>query len=241
MGMRISSILQQTTHRPWKMPENKWQFYQEWNRAVFLHWPVSPEVLKPFIPGNLELDLFDGVAWVSLVAFTMEKIRPRLLPSFSPISNFDEINIRTYVKLNQKAGVYFLSIEGGKKASCQIAKSLSELPYRYSKIKRTPDFYTSENEVFKDRLLINYQVGNLQTRKNEIDLWLTERYALFQDTPRAINAFEIHHCPWGLLNIQIHTLEVHYPRFSNLINDQPVFAHYSDGVQVVAWGKEVIG
>ncbi|WP_237151154.1 DUF2071 domain-containing protein [Pontibacter actiniarum] len=84
--------------------------------------------LVKLVPDDLEIDLFKGKPWVSLVAFTMEKIRSRNLPYFSPVSNFDEINIRTYVKYNNKAGVYFRSIEGGAKISCQVAKSLSELP-----------------------------------------------------------------------------------------------------------------
>lgn len=65
----------------------------------------------------------------------MEKIRPKNFPCFSPISDFDEINIRTYVRSHNKAGVYFLSIEGGKFLSCKVAKAISELPYRFSKIK----------------------------------------------------------------------------------------------------------
>lgn len=70
----------------------------------------------------MEIDFFEGKQWVSLVAFTMEKIRRKNLPSFPPISDFNEINIRTYVKYKKKTGVYFLSIEGGTKISCQIAK-----------------------------------------------------------------------------------------------------------------------
>ena len=111
--MKIKEILNQTNHRPWKIPNESWKFYQEWNRAVFLHWQVELSELKKFVPDELEIDLFDGKAWISVVAFTMEKIRPKYLPYFSPISNFDEINVRTYVKANGKSGVYFLSIEDG--------------------------------------------------------------------------------------------------------------------------------
>ena len=91
------------------------------------------------MPKELDIDLFEGKPWVSVVAFTMEKIRPKNLPSFAPISNFDEINIRTYIRSNNKTGVYFLSIEGGTKLSCKIAKGISELPYRFSKMKRSPN------------------------------------------------------------------------------------------------------
>ena len=86
------------------------------------------EILK-FVPKELEIDLFEGKPWVSVVAFTMEKIQTKNLPAFPPISNFDEINIRTYIKSNNKTGVYFLSIEGETSLSCKIAKGMSELSY----------------------------------------------------------------------------------------------------------------
>ena len=95
--MRIPEILNTNEHRPWGMPTEKWRFYQEWNNAIFLHWQVELSELKKFVPKELEIDLFDGKPWVSVVAFTMEKIRPKNLPSFPPISNFHFINIRTYV------------------------------------------------------------------------------------------------------------------------------------------------
>jgi len=139
--MTIQEILNTTKHRPWKMPTNQWKFYQEWNNAIFLHYQVNLNELEKLVPEELEIDLFEGKPWISVVAFTMEKIRPKNLPYFSPISNFDEINIRTYVKSNHKSGVYFLSIEAGNKISCKVAKRLSELPYRFSEIKRTDKKY----------------------------------------------------------------------------------------------------
>src|SRR5690606_29791822 len=134
--LKIKEILQLTNHRPWKMPAEEWKYYQEWNDAVFLHWQVEPAGLREFVPPELEIDLYDDKAWVSVVAFTMQKIRPRNLPPFPPVSDFHEINIRTYVKNNNKTGVYFMSIEGGTGISCRVARTLSELPYRYSRMKR---------------------------------------------------------------------------------------------------------
>ncbi|MCG9792921.1 DUF2071 domain-containing protein [Flavobacterium algicola] len=89
--------------------------------------------MEKFVPKELEIDLIDGKAWISVGACTMEKIRPKNLPAFPPISDFDEINIRTYVKSKYKTGVYVLSIEGGESLSCKIAKGISNLPYRFSK------------------------------------------------------------------------------------------------------------
>ena len=236
--MTIQEILNTTEHRPWTIPTKQWKYYQEWNDAVFLHWQVDLQELQKIVPDDLEIDLYEGKSWVSLVAFTMEKIRPRNLPPFLPISNFSEINIRTYVKSNNKVGVYFLSIEGGNRVSCKIAKTLSELPYRYSKLIRQETTYRSENRQFKDKMSIKYEVGQKFKEKTELDRWLTERYALFQDTETSINEFEIHHIEWPTYEIDLQEIEIDYPRFNKFLNNLPDRTHYSTGVQVIAWNKK---
>lgn len=235
--MTIREILRNTQHRPWEIPPENWKYYQEWNKAIFIHYQVNLDELKKWVPEELEIDLFDDKPWISVVAFTMEKIRPRNLPSFPPISNFHEINIRTYIKSNTKTGVYFLSIEGGKKLSCKIAKGISELPYRFSEIKRTQQKYQSVNNEFNDKLNIEFTHGKKVSEKTELDKWLTERYALFHDTDNSINEFEIHHPEWPLNEINLHKLELNYPRFKKLITAKPDKIHYSKGVKVIAWGK----
>lgn len=239
--MSPKEILQLTAHRPWPMPAKSWQYYQEWNNAVFLHWPVKTNDLRKFVPERLEIDLFEGQAWISLVAFTMEQIRPKLLPAFPPISNFHEINIRTYVKAGGKTGVYFLSIEGGKALACFVAKTLSGLPYRYSKIDRTDSNYQSKNDVFSDRLSLEYEIKDSHIQKSALDKWLTERYSLFQETKNGnLYIFEIQHAEWEVNEVELKQLEVHYPRFHPFLDGEPKLAHYSKGVEVVAWDKEKV-
>ena len=235
----IRKILEQNGHRPWEIPKDRWRFYQEWNDAIFLHWEVELEELKKFVPKELEIDLFEGKPWVSVVAFAMEEIRPRFLPAIAPISNFFEINVRTYVKTKSKTGVYFLSMEGGKDLSCKVAKLISELPYRYSSIKREMEYYRSSNSEFGDALDIKFKIGQA-IQKTEIDLWLTERYALFQDTKNFINEYEIHHQEWPIREAIIENIELQYPRFEKLIARKPDLVNYSEGVKVIAWGKKKI-
>ena len=239
--MTIKEILSVTQHRPWTIPTKQWTYYQEWNDAVFLHWQVDLQELQKIVPADLDIDLYEGKPWVSLVAFTMEKIRPRNLPPFSPISYFDEINIRTYVKNDSKAGVYFLSIEGGNRISCKVARTLSELPYRHSTLKRQGTLFHSENRQFKDRMTIKYEVGQELKEKTDLDRWLTERYALYHNTKTSINEFEIHHIEWPIYTLYIKEIEIEYPRFKNLINNTSDRQHYSTGVQVIAWDRKRIG
>ncbi len=238
--MHPAEILKARQHRPWPLPDGKWKFYQEWNNALFFHWQLDPEDLEPFVPKNLEIDLFEGKAWISLVAFTMEKIRPRQLPAFGPVSNFDEINIRTYVKHGNKSGVYFLSIEAGTRISSFIPRKLSGLPYRYSGMQRKANSYSSGNALYGDRFQVNYTVNPGLLSKNPIDTWLMERYALFQDQESGLHRFEIHHPEWPAFPLELSTLKIDYPRFNHLLNSKPQLCHYSAGVKVLAWAKEKI-
>ena len=144
--MAIHDILAVTRHRPFNLPAGKWQYYQEWNNALFLHWKVPAATLRHLVPERLEIDTFHGESYVSLVAFTMENIRPRYLPAVKFISCFDEINLRTYVRHNGKAGVYFLNIEAGKYLSAVIARGLSGLPYEKAQISRQTNHYYSTNK-----------------------------------------------------------------------------------------------
>ncbi|WP_109831792.1 YqjF family protein [Reichenbachiella versicolor] len=237
--MTNHQILETVDHRPWELAKGKWSYYQEWNQVVFLHWKVSQSILRKFVPEHLEIDLYQNQAWISLVVFRMDNIRPRLLPSFPPISNFDEINIRTYVQQNGKSGVYFLSIEASKRLSTLIAKNLSELPYRYSSINRNSlSNFSSKNTNYNDHLNFTYEVKNETPKKSELDLWLTERYALFQTSRYGLNKFEIHHIEWPIKNIKLSTLKYHYSRFLELFSGEPNLVHFSEGVQVLAWAKE---
>lgn len=238
--MTIHELLSQTSHRPWPVPQHRWQYYQEWNHTVFLHWPVEAERLRQWVPPGLAIDTCKGQGWVSLVAFTMERIRPRLLPHFAPISNFYEVNLRTYVRdsRSSRAGVYFLSMEGSKRLSCLVAKQLSKLPYHFAHMVRSENHFSLRNPKEGNRLKIHFSIKEKLEAKNELDLWLTERYALFQEADGTIHSFDVHHLEWQLQAVELLSLVIDYPTFNPLLEGEPARTHFSPGVQVVAWGKE---
>jgi len=239
--METVKILSEVSHRPYELPVDKWRYYQEWNNALFLHWQVPYNTLRDCVPQDLEIDSIEDICYVSLVAFTMEKIRPRNLPSISFISNFHEINLRTYVINNHKKGVYFLSIEAQKVISVLIAKSLSGLPYRKSVIKRTVQNYSSINKRKKFALDVSFEPGDDLRDKREIDKWLTERYCLYVDDKNKIYRYDIHHKEWQLKNVKLKQLKLNYVVGNfNLSRIQPHLTHYSDGVKVVAWPRKVL-
>lgn len=237
--MKLREILNTTEHRPWPMPATAWKFYQEWENVVFLHWQVAIEDLKEFVPDSLTIDLYEGRAWVSLLIFDLKNMRPKFLPAFPPISNFYEINLRTYVSAENKGGIYFLKLEASNLISAKLAKILTKLPYVHSHLKREPNSIIATNKKLSSNLQLDYEIGSLKEKK-DIDSWLMERYVLFQVDNAGIHKIEIHHFEWNTYKLYIKNLVCNYPKFQKLINP-PALTHYSTGVQVVGWMKKEIG
>ena len=235
--MKAKKILKEINHRPFDYPKRSWKYYQEWNKAIFLHWEVDLKWIKPLIPKGLELDIINGKTWISLVAFDMNHIDVRSFPKIPHISDFQEINIRVYVIYNNKPAVYFLSMEGSKRCSCKVLKVLSKFPYQYSKMSRNTFKYQSENNELNDTFYLEYELENAPVKKDKTDLWLTERYAVFQDYKNHIIEYDVHHLEWPMQLISIKNLKLQYHRFSHLINNNPNKIHYSSGVQVLTWDK----
>jgi hypothetical protein len=90
------------------------------------------------------------------------------------------------------------------------------------------------NEFF----YVEFALQNHSISKDETDLWLTERYALFQDYQSHIIEYEVHHLEWPMQEIKIKKLELEYPRFNSLLHNNPDRVHYSTGVQVLTWDKK---
>lgn len=237
----IQDILQKTAHRPWPMPQNPWVYYQEWNEAVFLHFEIPFELLRKHVPERLALDSFDGVYFISVVAFTMQKIRPRYLPSLSFVSDFHEINVRTYVEKEGKKGVYFINIEAEKTFAVWVARMLSGLPYEKSDIQRKEGYYRSQQPVKNFTFEINFKVGSPIVEKNAFDLWVTERYCLYLDLDEKLYRYEIHHKEWELRQLHPQKINVRYDLGNMVLEENNIHSmQYSKGVKVVSWSRNRI-
>lgn len=237
---RPADLLQVTDHRPWPLPEGRWNFLQEWREAIFVHFPVDPARIRSIVPPQLDLDLIDGQAWISLVAFTMRNVRPRSLPSWSLVSDFHELNVRTYVRgPGGRTGVYFFSIEAGKWISVVLARALSVLPYQKATIRRGGNgpawFEVSGNGL--QRLRIEYRTTGPISTPGVLDRWLVERYALFERHRHDTWCYEIHHVPWPLSTLTLEAIHVPaipgLPALSPLV--APAVSHFSSGVRILSW------
>jgi uncharacterized protein len=233
----IQSILRDHEHRPFPLPDAPWKFYQEWHDVIFAHWKVPVKQLRPLIPDGLDIDLFEGEAWVSLVAFQLKNLRLHYFPPFPELSDFIEINMRTYVLRKGKPGIYFFCLEAQKEASALMAKFITRLPYVKSDIKGGLNSYESKNLLRDFHMRVNYTVGEGFAEKKALDSWLLERYCLFHELRDNIYSHDIHHRAWVIRPVQINAFNLNY-RFKDLvINNKAQLYHYSKGVQVPTWGK----
>src|SRR5690606_9486240 len=96
---------------------------------LFAHWPVAPSLLRPLVPAGLELDTFDGSAWIGVVPFGMARVRPRFVPPVPLLSRFLELNVRTYVTAGGKGGVWFFSLDANSRLAVRGARWSYHLPY----------------------------------------------------------------------------------------------------------------
>lgn len=214
-----------------RLPFKNWIIYQEWVNVIFIHYKVPAEVLKKFVP--FEIDTFQNAAYISIVAFKNENTKPPFFIPISILSDFGELNIRTYVNHQGKKGIYFLSIEGGKQLSSFIARKFSTLPYRYSNMEITSQSFESSNKKDSNHFKVDYQKGEFIPRKTELETWLTERYSLFNKTSSGkIIQFDVYHKEWPLTRLNITNLQCNYRQLEPLLNNTPFMAHYSPGVQV---------
>jgi len=233
---KIKTVLSNYSHRPWPIPTSSWRYYQEWLDLLFLHFQVDYDLLRSLVPAELQIDQHEGSSYVSLVAFKMKDIRPKNLPAFSPISDFYEINVRTYIDQDGKKGVYFINIEASKYLSALVARKLSGLPYEKSMILRDAQGYHNLNQKRGFKLKTIFEVTDEIKIKSSLDSWLTERYCLYLDKPDGIYRFDIHHPEWPLFSVQLQECQLDYITGDiHLHNENIALLHYSPGVPVLAW------
>lgn len=135
--------LQHTDHRDRPLPSQPWAMSMRWTDLLFMHWPIEPAVMREAVPGDFDLDLYDGMAWVGAVPFRMEATRPRCLPAIPkrimPVSpsSFPELNVRTYVTVPTRdepiprplPGVLFFSLDAASRLAVRMARVGFNLPY----------------------------------------------------------------------------------------------------------------
>src|SRR5215472_11803409 len=129
LSKKMHPLLQQTAHRTIALPRGPWIMKQTWHDLLFAHWAMAPEIVRPLVPAQLELDLFSGQAYVAVVPFWMSGIRGRWAPPLPGLNRFPELNVRTYVRHQNVPGVYFWSLDAANQVAVWTARAGYGLPY----------------------------------------------------------------------------------------------------------------
>jgi uncharacterized protein YqjF (DUF2071 family) len=211
-----------------------------------MHWRIDQKLLRPLIPDALEIDTFDGSAWIAITPFTMWDIRgfPPFLPPVPGFSSLDELNVRTYVHYGRVPGVWFFSLDCNSAAAVLAARKLFLLPYYNADIELEEDGKTIEYAL--DRLedpeaglRASWNIGETIpfSHPGSLEFFLTERYCLYTEDEGQIYQARIYHDPWPLHKATLNALESTMIESQGLPTpkDEPLL-HYCDELSVEIWG-----
>jgi uncharacterized protein YqjF (DUF2071 family) len=188
---------------------------QHWTDVLFLHFAVPAGDLRGHVPAQLEIDTFEGRAWLSLVLFRL-KLRPWGLPFVPGFSSLLELNVRTYVRHRGQAGICFLKMYADNRLAIRAARWLTPLCYEQAAMidRRLPD---SRRHVAcrparnpSLGLSMDFTVaGNAaEASPGSLNFWLVERYRLFVGIrDGSILAGDVEHPPWQISNVELLALK----------------------------------
>lgn len=190
--------------------------HQQWNDVFFMHWPLEPEKLTPYIPRPLELDTFDKVAWITIVCFVVKNSQLRGF-SFPIVPFAIQTNVRTYVRMPQEKepGVYFLNLYLNHRFAARSARRIFNLPFRYVEAGRIRKHktYTYQSKVQKGGPFLLHATFEKSNRVIQSDLiqFLTERYVIWNRKGKQIIKVPISHDQWQIkeANVTIQAQNVH--------------------------------
>jgi uncharacterized protein YqjF (DUF2071 family) len=223
-----------------------------WENLIFAHWPLEPAALRPLIPPVLDMEAFDGAAWLGIVPFRMRNVGFRRGPRVPWLSAFAELNVRTYVRAGDRPGVFFFSLDAANPVAVAVARRWYHLPYfnarmavatvgdwiDYRSVRRHRGFPSGE---FRGRYRATRPVYHAEP--GTLEHWLTERYCSYAvDARGRARRGEIQHAPWPLqpaeAEIAVNTVaDAHgivLPEITPLL-------HVARSLDVLAWQPVPVG
>src|SRR5438105_12091519 len=140
--MQLTDTLSEVARRRFEQAEGRPLFLADWMHALFIHFETDPVALQECVP--FELDLREGRAYVSLVAFTMERMRPSFASRLGEwmlraFSSQRFLNVRTYVRVSNEAGIYFLAEWLSSRVSVPLGPVVFGLPYHLARLEYRHD------------------------------------------------------------------------------------------------------
>ncbi len=225
---------------------------QRWAELLFLHWRVPADVLAARLPRELQLDTFEGEAYVGLVPFTMTGVRPTWAPAVPGLSDFHEVNVRTYVHhRGRDPGVWFFSLDAANPLAVLVARALWKLPYHHARMHLGRD---GTRVTYASRRLwpgpkpglcrVDYDVRGTPAAATPgtLEHFLTERYILYARARGRLYRGRVHHTPYPLQGAHVRTLDERLLAASGLVRpDHEPLAHFARQVEVEVFALQPVG
>ena len=190
-------------------PDGPVVMFQRWEHLLFLHWKWDADQVQQALPAGLTIDTFDGVAWLGLVPLFMRKVRPRFVPAVPLVSDFLELNVRTYVHdADGKPGLFFFSLDCDQPLAVETARRMLNLRYEHAAMQANVDGdgvvdFRSQRKGAADESWFRYQ--RLDTPAEEakpetLEFFLLERYRLFagDEASGRLTSVRVCHPPYRL-------------------------------------------
>jgi len=213
-----------------------------------MHWRIEPELVRPLIPEGLEIDTFDGSAWIAIVPFTMWDIRafPPYVPAMPGLNAMHELNVRTYVHFNGTPGVWFFSLDCNNAAAVFGARKFYYLPYYNAEldldqVNATINYSNQRTDEPAAQFQATWNIGSpLPTAEpGSLEFFLTERYCLFSHHKGDLYRSQIHHQSWPL---QTATIKQHSSTMIRVLGlpepTETPLLHYAEEIAVDIWMLE---
>jgi uncharacterized protein len=236
-------------------PDQQVLMHQNWHHLLFLHWEVPAMELQALLPTGLTVDTFEGKAYVGLVPFTVTGARPIMMPPLPWISNFHEINVRTYVHVGGRdPGVWFFSLDASSSIVVTAARAAYKLAYYSAEIgftvtgdtspsielhsERTDDRGTRPANAHLTYAPVEGPVFHAQP--GTIEHFLLERYILYSlDEQRQLHRARVHHQPYPAQRVDLGRLDETLIWAAGIRRaEQPALRHYAREVNVKVYPLE---
>jgi hypothetical protein len=189
---------------PTRRPDRHPQGYQRWRQLSFLHWRLPEAALRPLVPGELAIDTFEGDAFIGIIPFTMEGVRPRWAPAMPGISRFHETNVRTYVHhRGASPGIWFFTLEAANRLAVWAARTFWHLPYHHARMSLEVGDGTVRYESSRRRGDARFRgtcrpAGEPRAAApGTLEHFLAERYILYTQHG-TLRRGQVHHAPYPL-------------------------------------------
>lgn len=191
-------------------PHGRPAIHMRWEKLLFLHWAWNTKDLQDRLPEGLVVDEFEGRAWLGVIPFLMRKIHPHGLFPVPWLSNFEELNVRTYVKSKSGLpGVWFFSLACNQPIAVEIARRGFHLNYVHAKISAHlgQDMrYECKRQGFPPSLFKYPASPNKPgpASHGTLEHFLVERYVLFStDHSGRLYAGNVAHAPYQIEPVEI--------------------------------------